>query len=843
MLYYRLLFCLYVCGGVLSGLAAQAEPYVSLDPSDPIAFTGDRIVYAGDTIVLGPRAFLIDGRFTETEVENEPFVFHSVRAATAALTHGTEGEPMVLYLAPYVYWIDDPDDPAIRLPEPGSNTPYGLEIKCEWLRFEGLSKDPRNVVLASNRGQTIGAKGNFTMFRFDGEGTSAENVTFGNYCNVDLEFPLLPALRRKKRAEAIVQAQLIHCNGDKIVARNVRFISRLNLCPFVGGQRTLFDRCHFESTDDALAGSAVYKNSTFVFFSSKPWYHTRGTGAVLLNCDITSYTGGEQYFTKANGQLTVVDTRFTSSSMNGVNWREAPPAATKNYQFNVYWNGDPLTIGEHNPENTVHLGGKGVLDAYRIDAADSVVYNTYNLLRGDDNWDPDRLEPLIRRLEAERDRPLDDLPVQLSIQAGQTELETDLDSTDLSTVFLRFGNYPTEAQAVRWSVSGSLASLVEIVPTKDGQSCRIYPRNQTDDPALVVVTATAASGLEAAVELLIKPKILPAPAFTSAPRVSITDSGTVRLMYELDNAAYRDASAVNWYRCPSPSCEEAIQVAVSRLDGPLRNYQLSAGDVGYYLLAEVIPRHERSEPGKPRYRLLPDPVAEEQVTSMSPNVTADFRHSAVLDQPLIIPGFWRFAPLTVPDMKEPVGAGDAWTYGEGSGGSAGQTGLLQTGRTASLSYTPVGEEHGDMRVSLSLSPHKAAGQGFSVAPLYMDVLVKYDAVDRTGVGVRIMRGTRFGNAVECYLVEYVGGSKTPLTDPVIISAFRSPFHLDLEVRGSELSVSGHTSADYDADDYPPEVEQALELRAHIKPTIAGGFGVEYNGGSTTMINRVQLQYD
>ncbi len=115
------------------------------------------------------------------------------------------------------------------------------------------------------------------------------------------------------------------------MARNVRFISRLNLCPFVGGKRPSGDHCHFESTNDALAGSAVYKNSTFLFFSSKPWYHTRGTGAGLLNCDITSFTGGEQYFTKANKQLGEVDTRFTFASMRGANRRAGPPAGTKNY--------------------------------------------------------------------------------------------------------------------------------------------------------------------------------------------------------------------------------------------------------------------------------------------------------------------------------------------------------------------------------------------------------------------------------------------------------------------------------------------------------------------------------
>ena len=65
-----------------------------------------------------------------------------------------------------------------------------------------------------NRGQTQGAVGNFTMFHFSGDNISILNITLGNYCNVDLTYPLNPKLNRKKRNDAIVQAQLAICNGD-----------------------------------------------------------------------------------------------------------------------------------------------------------------------------------------------------------------------------------------------------------------------------------------------------------------------------------------------------------------------------------------------------------------------------------------------------------------------------------------------------------------------------------------------------------------------------------------------------------------------------------------------------
>lgn len=69
---------------------------------------------------------------------------------------------MKVYLAPYVYWIDDPDDPAIRVGKDGRE-PFGLVVKCPYLHIIGLNSHPENTVLASSRGQTQGAVGNFTM--------------------------------------------------------------------------------------------------------------------------------------------------------------------------------------------------------------------------------------------------------------------------------------------------------------------------------------------------------------------------------------------------------------------------------------------------------------------------------------------------------------------------------------------------------------------------------------------------------------------------------------------------------------------------------------------------------
>ena len=59
---------------------------------------------------LDARHFLLDGSLADEAVEGKPFLFNNFQKAAAQLADGTDDEPMVLYIAPWVYWVDDPDD-------------------------------------------------------------------------------------------------------------------------------------------------------------------------------------------------------------------------------------------------------------------------------------------------------------------------------------------------------------------------------------------------------------------------------------------------------------------------------------------------------------------------------------------------------------------------------------------------------------------------------------------------------------------------------------------------------------------------------------------------------------
>ena len=245
-----------------------------------------------------------------------------------------------LFIYPGVYWLDDPDDPTERTSNGG--TPFAQTIHCRNIRIIGTDPDATKTVLAVNRGQTHGAIGNFTMFLFRCRNIYTENITYGNYCNVDLDYPGNPSLSRKKRAEAIVQAQLAICAGtDSVIAKNCSFISRLNLCNFSGARNAVFDNCHLECTDDALT-EGLYHHCHLTFYSSKPFYST-SRGATFDDCDIDIMTQGTQYFTKAPGPIHLRNVRFHCDHKIQLAWckENHPELCTAE---NITLNGKPVQI-------------------------------------------------------------------------------------------------------------------------------------------------------------------------------------------------------------------------------------------------------------------------------------------------------------------------------------------------------------------------------------------------------------------------------------------------------------------------------------------------------------------
>ena len=721
---------------------------------------------------------------------NHPFAFSDFREVAAHF-----GDSCTLFIAPGVYWVDDPDTPKVVVGQNGRE-PFGMVIRAKKLHFIGLSSDASHTVLASQRGQTQGAVGNFTMFDFWCDSLIVENLTMGNYCNVDLDYPLNPSLSRKKRNEAITQAHVGYVHGRNLQAKNVRFISRLNLNPLNGAEHSYYEDCHFECTDDAMNGTAVYRHCEIDLYGQKPFWSTFGRGAMFVDCDF--YVKGnnrEMYFCKQGGPLTLIDCRYHAPSDSiYIGWTAYPQPWLRCYQKNFTLNGKPYVIGSRQPQNTMVM--------------DSVPMRT-------------DLPPYLRLSQHEAE-----------IQVGGKPLSLYADG---------------DGRKVVWQIRPPYNQLAYLNHVEGDSVIVNIACEDIEEPISFPVTAYAiddsvAGGL-AVCQVTIKPLQLAAPTFLKEPAVRI-DKGIAYLDYTLDLDGRCDESRIVWSRLDTDDCQKEVILVYSN-DGPQRQYKLRPGDVGRRLMASIRPAHQRSLQGK-LTEVASLPVKETDVTDANTLVT-DFSdlycgtsHGEWVDawqadgfKPADTSEFsWTFDP------KKPM-----WTYGEGFNGAVGK-GLFQTQRGARLMYTPLGDSYGDMSLILNVDPTKTAGQGFgSATGQYMDVCLKFDTKTLTGYGLRIIRTTKHAKAVDFYLVEYDHGQIKPISEAVSSTCYRTGCTITLNAEGNRLTAHVETTTPQPEDSSLPHV---VNLSAPMKPNAFGGIAIQHTGScgeSTTMLHHLNVKWN
>lgn len=831
------------------------EGYTPMDSSDPVEFGGTYIKYQGETIQLSETAIYVDGSLSDELAAQYPYVYNDITKALSAdaLKNGTADNPMTVYVAPYVYWIDDPAATDTVQKTEGYSVPYGMVVNSDYLTIKGLTGNPDNVVLAGNRGQSHASNGNYTMFRFNCSGAlTVKNITIGNYCSVDLDYPLMSELNQAKRTETITQAQLADVSGDKMFADNCNFISRLNLDPINGASRSLYNNCHFESTDDALNANAVYVGCDFDFYGNRPLYSSYGTGSTFLgctfNCKILNVEAEPtQFFTKEGGTITAIDCVYHSnlSVPISIGWTKTPSTSLKCYQSNIIHNGQSITIGGEGAKETVDMTDKSVLNAYKVVSGGKTYYNTYNLLKGSDDWDPLGVKDVIKATGQ------DTVATQLSITSDVTEIESGKETASIGgTVNYFYGTNDT-TQKITYSVSDEDKAYVKLTDNGDG-TCKVEGTNNDDAAKKVIINASTESGLEAAVGITVKPSKIEAPAFTKAPVITNDGQGSLKVDYSLDLGSREDMSAISWYRCTDAEGSNPILVAVTRNDSPEYTYKLTAGDVGYYIMAKVESKNIRSDYGTPENTVYDKAIGVKDVRSK--NFATDFSNFPNVKQSEIKAGFWTvdynrpadtesFGSWQGADTEEP------WKYGTTGNGCVG-AGLYEGTQGARLMYTPVEGTYGDMSLKLVVDPAKTAGQGFGSAGQYMDVLLKFDTSTLTGYGLRIVRTKASSNAVTFVLVKYDNGTVTEISDEVIASCYATGCTISLKAEGNKLTAHVETPTEQLADQAAKGYPHVVDLTADIEANSFGGVAIQHTGTlgaggwqNTTMLHNLDITWE
>lgn len=869
---------------------AQASNYINipLDMKDPVKFYGDYIIYNGEKIELGANALYVDGSLSTIDANKYRYVFNeldddkaNVKAVRPFINNasnnvkGTEANAIKVYFAPWVYWTDNPDDPTISssFGEKNRHGINGAELNSTYLQFIGLTKNYSNVVICGNRGQSNGSDGNWNILKLKADGFFTQNITYGNYCTVDLVFPLKPAFNRKRRTNNGVQAQLFGFSAisGKVWANNCAFVSRLNLCP-PAGERTLYTNCHFESTDDSLI-KGVYLDCDFDFYGSMPFYSMNGS--VMLNSKFKSESTNEssvQYMTKAQTSGVIIDGAFTCIGKNlpvkkPIEWTKVPPKYLRSYQANVRLNGAPINMSGEVPGLSVDISNCDALKAYRIKTKKGVVYNTYNLLRGSDGWDPMGVRTVIEEAGA------DNVPTSLTVKPNKVSFVTGAENISLSyKINASTPTAETQAGPVVWAIAPDYkahSTQIKLTPSADGKTCFVEGQNNTYAPFDVVITATSAIGLQGASLITVTPAETNAPDFNGNLSLISTAKGKIYLNYKLKlpDSTLSDQSLITWYRLDDKNWDGATKVSVSRLNLPERSYNLEPGDIGKYIGVEIKAKHDVSVVGNPVRLIYEKPITD--VDMLRPfEIHTDFRNFPVDYSSDIKPGYWtvRNASPTAKQLRDWRKSGykagneaqitefpasttqSGWDFTNAGLDGAASTelvnkyGLFFTRVGAQLFYTP--KESADfMQVKMNLNPEKTAGQGFGSAGQFLDVLIKFDLKQQRGYALRIMRISQGQKSALFYLVEYkADGTVVPICDLVWSSALISDCLITLTADNSTGKLSAHVesttpqapSAISEWTGHPSE--EVVDMEANMEANSYGGFGI-FDIGSSASKNR------
>lgn len=820
--------------------------------------------YQGAFRQLDERTILLDGSLTDEETTAGRHMYRDVREAFNApeLSGESPESPVTIYIAPDVYWIDDPEAVDVMQKREGDNLPFGVRVKSGFLRIEGLSENPENVVIAGNRGQSHACNGNYTMIHFQVEELWVSNLTLGNYCSVDLAYPLNPALNYPKRTDSITQAQLALQQGEKLYAKNCRFVSRLNLNPVCGAKRALYVNCHFESTDDALNGNAVYVGCDFDFYGGRPIFQARETGDVFIDCLFCSWIRGNegechQYLTKEGGPVTLIDCRYETRDSVQLGWTKYPEASLKCYQYQVSRNGQPVILGGENAPETVQLEGKKALEAYLFEQEGRFCANVGNLLGGSDGWDP------AGALEQAKKAGKVGIPTLLTVSTDRDRVISGESAAVLIARAYLF-SHGTCREKVCFSVETADRDFVKIRQSAD-DSCIVEGCNHGVEARKVIVHANTGSGLEAAAEITVEPYLLQAPVFIQTPYIK-KEGRALTLVYQLSVRERADTSEISWYRCSridgaavegQSACQDNPEIlcGISRPDHPLRTYRLTAADEGQYIKAVISPRVKGSLTGEAAAVITTAAVGAEDVDRKY--LFTDFSGLCNENQRVVQRGRWTFdcgKPEDIEADSAVFGSWNmdesipAWKYGETGNGSVG-AGLYQNTQGARMRYTPRNSHGGDMVMTVKADPAKTAGQGFGSAGQYMDLGIKFDTVKLTGYALRVIRVKEASDAVAMALVEYREGRSRYLTALQKTSCFLTGCRISVALKGKKLTASAFTETPQPVQKSEKNYVHEVRLEAEVEGNPWGGIlvwhtGTPGTGGwqNTTMLHSIEVTY-
>lgn len=773
------------------------------------------------------------------EASRTSFTFKNLQELKAAnIADGT-----TVNFTPGVYWTDDYKDPndANTTAHPGL---IGISFPQSKLIFKGLTSNADDVRIAGNRGQTVGSLGNWNVI---GVGTnfSAYNLTIANYTSVDLVYPRDPSQNLARRTDARVQAQTItNASGvatlDKMYFENVRFVSFLNVLNGFLPARAYFKDSYFQLTDDSIARGDinVFEHCTFDFYGSHPSGSASTTIAAFFNSTFNLRNDNPIFWFSKNigGNWVLVDNVFKGPKEE-IRWESAQRPEVTHYTFNnVYEDGTPVIFDLQNPLATATLSG----DALKIFKAGGTTYNVYNLLKGSDGWNPSNQQQKY------------DSAFKFSLAATPLTLQSDNAANE---VVIKPTFVPANAFAYESLIFDYDSSLFSSLGTTGDGSLHLRAKLNTSGRIVdTVVKASAPNGLVAHIVLHINPQSVDAPVVVGTPSITIGQNlAALQINYD---KSFTDTSTITWFRGSAPN-DKAVQVAITTLAEPYKNYQLSAGDIGQYLTALVTPKYEFSAAATTSVEVTTARAITSTDVANPLVISTNFANITRVGHAINQPNVWYADTIKPADVNQAwvPATTDPWTYAVNTrDGISGTRGLLTSTQGARLLYQPQGA-FSDISLALNLTPEKLAGQGFgSATDQYLEIYIKWDPVTKTGYALRFQRlasdplnGNKpipsSGNSVRVSMIEYVNGTATLLPNCYVESSVYMPgMQLMFKLTGNTLTADVITLSPQTATQMNYALPSAIHFSAPVQNASSthGGFGVQFTGTATAG-NRTQLE--
>jgi hypothetical protein len=751
----------------------------------------------------------LNQKFNNADLDDSHF--NNLASLVSSIPDGT-----TVFISPGVYWTDDYKDQNIAS-SAENQLLCGISIKQKNITFIGLTKTYSDVIIAGNRGHTLGSKGNWNIMEIS-DGFRGENITFGNYCNIDLIYERDPSLNVAKRSTNLVQAQTLCGNGDKYYFSNCSFVGFLNLMADFKPQRAYYKDCIFQFTNNAICGGVtnVYEHCTFNVYGSIISDKGSSNICAFFGCEFVnrSKTLRNLCFSKSGGTFALIDTQI-NGNYRQIDWEINPNPNNFHYVYNVTHNKKEVHISKSFPfmSNTLNAY---TLVAYKNDKE----YNSLNLLSGSDNWNPNNITSSV-------------------IYPYKSVLNIIYEGNNIEIIALITPN-----NNEKFNFIYDINLLEEIAKTNFSITLRQL-HNFLIKPVSSPVEAIS-NNIVMSSSITVYPSSSFVPSFKKLPVIKYKNN-SLNLVYKLTNSKLVDSSEITWYRNSENKLEGASIIATSKITCA-STYRLALSDVNNYILATIYPKYEYHKKGELSVVKTSSAIEASMISKV---IDPDFSTLEIPISSQFTDNNWFMMVQKTQDSFDIEGIDVhevPFTYKQGNSyAHLGLYGLITTSQFANLIYY---KKYGrDVKITLDLLPNKIGSQGFGAAPQYMDVLFKYDFESKCGYALRIKRITAnvaADKAVQCSLIKLVNDKSILISQRLLTSAFVGNCTINIETK-SHL-VTATLTTDKKQTDVQKDLKllSKIEFSTSIAENSFGSCGIYFagtTGANSLMVKSFKITYN